>query len=110
MDEASLNQRIVVRGRALFETIADQRPSLFDRASWSGRLLDWAMRDEAFKVRLLRFVDVFPALRSTASLNRHLQEYFSDDDPAIPPPLRTAALMRGIGRVREAKRVRGVFP
>jgi len=25
-------------------------------------------------------------------------------------PLRTAALMRGIGRVREAKRVRGVFP
>jgi RHH-type transcriptional regulator, proline utilization regulon repressor / proline dehydrogenase / delta 1-pyrroline-5-carboxylate dehydrogenase len=44
------------------------------------------MRNEDFKVRLFRFVDVLPYLANDASLIRHLREYFEADKK------RTAAL------------------
>ena len=53
--------------------------------------MEWAMKDEAVKVQLFRFVDVLPCLRSDALVARILNEYFADvgDNP----------LLHGIGRV-----------
>lgn len=51
-------------------------PRLFDRSWWSGRLLDWAIRDEAFKVQLFRFIDVLPTLKTPAQIKRLVDEYF----------------------------------
>ena len=39
---------------------AATHPRLFNRKWWTGRLLEWAIRDEAFKVQLFRFIDVLP--------------------------------------------------
>ena len=55
-------------GRMLAEQSAGHVPSLFDRRWWSSNLLDWCMRNEAFKVQLFRFVDVLPSLRSDAQV------------------------------------------
>jgi len=38
-------------------------------------MMEWAMRDEHFKTQLFRFVDVLPALTSSAEVSRHLKEY-----------------------------------
>ena len=40
--------------------------------------MDWAMKDEAFKVQLFRFVDVLPCLKTDELVIRLFNEYFSD--------------------------------
>lgn len=78
MPTNELNDRILERGRDFFAAIADQKPSVFNRERWTGKVMDWCMRNEDFKVRMFRFIDVFPSLKSGDSLQRHLQEYFGD--------------------------------
>lgn len=78
MTDQQLNERILQRGRELFAAIADHKPSLFNRDLWAGKVLDWCMREESFKVRMFRFIDVFPAIRGGEALQRHLQDYFGD--------------------------------
>ncbi|HLF99099.1 MAG TPA: proline dehydrogenase family protein [Acidimicrobiia bacterium] len=53
-----------------------QEAKVFHLSWWSERMLDWAMAHPAFKTQLFRFVDVFPACRTNAEIERHLEEYF----------------------------------
>ncbi len=48
------------------------------------KLMDWAMKDEAFKIQLFRFVDCFPTLRSNDAIYEHLADYLSQ--PGVKPP------------------------
>ncbi len=64
-------------GQALAKASAGWAPSLFDSRRWSDSLLDWCMKDEAFKVQLFRFVDVFPSLKTDEQIARLAEEYFS---------------------------------
>ncbi len=57
-------------------------PSVFDKSRWIGNAVDWAMKDEDFKVNLLRFIDVLPALKTDERIVSLLKEYFSDDEKA----------------------------
>lgn len=75
-------------GREIFAGLADQHPSVFNSDYWQGHVLQWAMRDEAFKVQLFRFVDVFPALRDPDAVARHLQEYFDHPSGELPAVFR----------------------
>lgn len=47
-----------------------------DLRRWQQLLLDYATQDEAFRIQLLRFVDVLPTLPSDAALAEHVVEYF----------------------------------
>ncbi len=76
--------RIQERGRAIFKAVADEKPSVFDRSWWTGRIMDRAMHNHRFKVQLFRFIDVLPTLTSTDSLVRHIEEYFTDPDDILP--------------------------
>ena len=62
----------------LYATAAAAPPRLFDRAWWTGRLLEWAIRDEAFKVQLFRFIDVLPALKNPTQIKALVEEYFGE--------------------------------
>ncbi|WP_305042251.1 L-glutamate gamma-semialdehyde dehydrogenase, partial [Geoalkalibacter sp.] len=95
MTDQQRNDRIRARGRELFAAIADHKPSLFNRDLWAGKVLDWCMREESFKVRMFRFIDVFPAIRSGEALQRHLQEYFGDLDD-LPEFLRWGLRTSGV--------------
>ena len=67
------------------------------------------MNDEAFKVEMFRFVDVFPALGESKSVAQHLREYFArpgQDFPELlqwaiktvdPDSLAARIVSRGIG-------------
>jgi RHH-type transcriptional regulator, proline utilization regulon repressor / proline dehydrogenase / delta 1-pyrroline-5-carboxylate dehydrogenase len=69
----------------LYESAVAAPPRLLDRTWWSGRLLDWAIRDEAFKVQLFRFIDVLPMLKSPAQIKRLVEEYFGETGmPDVP--------------------------
>src|SRR5438477_12752343 len=62
-----------------YATAAAAPPRLFDRKWWTGRLLDWAIRDETFKVQLFRFIDVLPTLKTPSQIKRLVDEYFGQD-------------------------------
>jgi RHH-type proline utilization regulon transcriptional repressor/proline dehydrogenase/delta 1-pyrroline-5-carboxylate dehydrogenase len=82
-DEA-FERDVQVLGERIFELAGERVPSAFDRRWWSGKVLEWAMRSDAFKVELFRFVDVFPTLRSAEEVARHLQEYFCRPGQDVP--------------------------
>ncbi|MBI5194408.1 MAG: L-glutamate gamma-semialdehyde dehydrogenase [Nitrospirae bacterium] len=65
-------------GQEIYTHAISDTPSAFDKKRWEGRILEWAMKDESFKTQLFRYVDVFPSLKSDASVMRLFKEYFSD--------------------------------
>ncbi len=91
-----LERRIQQRGRELFAAIDGQKPSVFDSANWTGRLMDWAMKKPEFRVRLLRFVDAYPSVTKPEQLHRLIQEYFVSDGGEVPAFLRFGAQSSGI--------------
>jgi hypothetical protein len=60
-------------------------------AWWQERLLEWATNDPDFRTKLLRFVDVLPALRTTRSVADHVRQYFRGAHPGL---IRTASARR----------------
>ncbi|QDG53725.1 L-glutamate gamma-semialdehyde dehydrogenase [Persicimonas caeni] len=63
-------------GEEIFSRMKGEKPSVFKKDWWSGKMMDWSMKDEAFKVEMFRFVDVFPTLKDHVQVAEHLQEYF----------------------------------
>jgi RHH-type proline utilization regulon transcriptional repressor/proline dehydrogenase/delta 1-pyrroline-5-carboxylate dehydrogenase len=63
-------------GKEVFSRMKGETPSVFKKDWWSGKMMDWSMKDEAFKVEMFRFVDVFPTLKDHVQVAEHLQEYF----------------------------------
>src|SRR5215216_28878 len=77
-------------GRDLARRSEGLAPGLFNRRWWSNTLLQWSMKDEAFKVQLFRFIDVLPSLRDDAQVTRVAEEYFGQ------LPAATSAMQWGL--------------
>jgi RHH-type proline utilization regulon transcriptional repressor/proline dehydrogenase/delta 1-pyrroline-5-carboxylate dehydrogenase len=74
-----LNAEIQRRGEQIFRSFEDDSgTSVFNKDWWYGRIMDWSMRNEKFKIQMFRFVDVLPYLNSGAEVSRHLKEYFAE--------------------------------
>ncbi len=99
MDTRPLDPQIIARGQEFFASIAGEAPTIFNKGWWTGKVMDWAMRHEDFKVRLFRFVDVLPAIDTGESLTRHIDEYFADDCGELPPVMKFGVKTAGAGGV-----------
>ncbi len=65
-------------------TGAERTPPLtLTPAWWQDRLLEWATADPDFRVKLLRFVDVLPTLRTATAVADHIRQYFRGPAPAV---------------------------
>ncbi|QJT10376.1 L-glutamate gamma-semialdehyde dehydrogenase [Oceanidesulfovibrio marinus] len=96
MDTSQLDAAIKARGKEFFTSIAGEAPSIFNKGWWTGKVMDWAMKNEDFKVKLFRFVDVLPYLDNGDSLSRHIDEYFVDDCGELPPVMKFGIKSAGI--------------
>jgi RHH-type proline utilization regulon transcriptional repressor/proline dehydrogenase/delta 1-pyrroline-5-carboxylate dehydrogenase len=76
--EITIEEKIRGIGLELFSAMRDV-PPVFDMKRWTGKVMDWSMKHEEFKIRLFRFIDVLPSLRSDDQVVRLLQEYFSGE-------------------------------
>jgi RHH-type proline utilization regulon transcriptional repressor/proline dehydrogenase/delta 1-pyrroline-5-carboxylate dehydrogenase len=94
MDQTDLEEKIIARGKALFKTIAGEKPSLFNSATWTGRVMEWCLQHDDFKTSLFRFVDVFPALKTAEQVTGHIRQYFGADRE-LPPVLAGGAFIAG---------------
>ena len=76
-------------GRALLAAAGEYRPGVAERIEdW---LLTHAVADETFRSRLLRYMDVLASLdydSSGSEAKRLAREYFGDEFPDLPRPLR----------------------
>ncbi|MFV0423040.1 L-glutamate gamma-semialdehyde dehydrogenase [Oleidesulfovibrio sp.] len=95
--ETMLDGKIVSRGKEFFTSISGEAPSIFNKGWWTGKVMDWAMQNEDFKVQLFRFVDVFPYLNTSESLSRHIREYFAEGGDDVPSVLKWGAGKAGFG-------------
>ena len=91
----SLEDRVQNTARAIFAAMAKEKPGRLSRERLQGEMMEWAMADERLKVEMLRFVDVFPTLRSRAEIARHLREYFAREGVAAPAALRWGISLTG---------------
>ncbi len=69
-------ERVKDTGLKLYSLAEGEKPSLFKKDYWTGKVMDWSMKNEAFKREMFRFVDVFPYLTRPESVAQHIQEYF----------------------------------
>jgi RHH-type proline utilization regulon transcriptional repressor/proline dehydrogenase/delta 1-pyrroline-5-carboxylate dehydrogenase len=95
MQNSELNAKIVSRGKGFFSTISGEKPSLFNKGAWMGKVMDWSMQNEQFKIQMFRFVDAFPSLTTSKLLTDHIREYFGEEKD-LPPVLSTGAKMAGM--------------
>lgn len=84
IDRSALEDEILKLGKELFKEIQDVHSGIFDPEFYSGKLMDWAMRESDFKTSLFRFVDVFPSLKTSAAIVKHAQEYFESAADKVP--------------------------
>ena len=96
MDRNQLEAAIRGRGRHFFAALGSETPSIFNKSWWTGKVMDWSMGHEDFKVQLFRFIDVLPCLTTEKMLNDHIREYFARDQN-VPAVLRLGAKSAGIG-------------
>ena len=86
-------------GNALLSESKTATKGLLSSAFWSDKLMDWAMKDEAFKVQLFRYVDCFPTLRTSTIAHEHLVDYLTQPGVTLPPGLglglKAGGLMKG---------------
>ena len=93
--KSDLNTKIIARGKEIFKAIKEDKPSIFNKGAWMGKIMDWSMQNENFKVQMFRFVDVFPSLTTNKLLTSHIQEYFGEEKN-MPPVLSWGAKTAGI--------------
>ncbi len=95
--------RVRALGDALLAELAGHTPGIFNKAWWSGQIMERAMRDPAFKTEMFRFVDVFPVLDSPEAIGRHMREYLLRPGLSVPTPIKL--LLKGANLSRLAMRV-----
>ena len=86
-------EKILKKGLEIFRLMEVDPPVIFDKRRWAGELIDLVMQDPDLKVRLFRFVDVFPTLSTADMVAQHLKEYFPDHEARLP--LLMKALLAG---------------
>lgn len=87
--DPKLESAVRAKGEQLFALMDKQPPpALFSKKGAYARLMEWSMKDPAFKTQLFRFVDVLPSLNSSADIVRHLQEYLGDKAVELNPALK----------------------
>jgi RHH-type proline utilization regulon transcriptional repressor/proline dehydrogenase/delta 1-pyrroline-5-carboxylate dehydrogenase len=64
-------------------------PGILSKKGAYARIMEWSMKDPAFKAQLFRFVDVLPSLGSSSEIVRHLREYLGDKAVELSPAMRT---------------------
>lgn len=84
ISEKDLEDRIFKFGSEIFQEIGSASGSYLNPQFYTDKFLEWAMEDEEVKVSLFRFVDVLPSLPDSASVIRHVQEYFRPLQGRVP--------------------------
>lgn len=84
---ASLEPDIRRIGRRIFDLAERAGPSFLTVEYWQQKAMNWLTGNDELKLRLFRFVEVLPSLKTHEAVARHLAEYLggAEGDPFKPP-------------------------
>jgi RHH-type transcriptional regulator, proline utilization regulon repressor / proline dehydrogenase / delta 1-pyrroline-5-carboxylate dehydrogenase len=109
---AALEPRIQEIGRDLLQRARGHKSGLLSARFYSDKLMEWSMRDQAFKVQLFRFVDAFPMLKTPEAIHEHLTDYLSQPGVKLPPGmdfgLRVGGIAKGLAAATISKQIKGM--
>ena len=77
-------------GRELFTSVQKETRPIINPYWWKGKAIMWFARDDNLRTQMLRFVDVFPVLKTTEEKNQHMREHFIQGLQRTPPIFRIA--------------------
>src|SRR6478735_7245902 len=101
-----LQAEIERRGMQIFDLVDRHPESIFSKAGFYQRMMEFSMRDEHFKVQMFRFVDVLASLRRGSDIVQHLDEYFADMRNGFAPFIRTGVSLARIAPFISGKLLR----
>ena len=78
----SIESRVQFFGKRLLDLLDKRQEEAAQ--NWLDTLISRTLQDERFRVQVLRFVDVLPALHNDSVLAQHLREYFGELDLPLP--------------------------
>ncbi|MDH5718262.1 MAG: proline dehydrogenase family protein [Spirochaetia bacterium] len=84
MNEKALEKEIFKTGNEIYDLIEDNVPSVFETKTWAGKLLNWTMKREDFKIAIFRFIDALPSLRNDKDVSKLFFEYIREIDSPLP--------------------------
>lgn len=109
---AAAEPRIQELGRQLLDRARGHKAGLLSAKFYSDKLMDWSMRDPAFKVQLFRFVDAFPMLKTPEAIHEHLLDYLTQPGVKLPPGmdfgLKVGGIAKGLAAATISKQIRGM--
>ena len=79
---------IKATGKKLVKRIQAETETFIHSKWWEAQVLEWCLRDNFLKPRILKFIDAFPALKTPQQIVSHLREYFPESEHRLPIPLR----------------------
>lgn len=94
MADKATEQLVSTIAANLTQAMKKEEPSVFDKDFWTGRMLEFAMKDPKFKVEMFRFVDVFSVLDTNEQVAQHIKEYFLRPGQDLPAFM--SMVMRGM--------------
>lgn len=98
---------VAQHGLRMLDASQRHRGGLLSSGLWQDKLMQWTLKDEAFKVQLFRFVDVIPRLNTPDSVHDHLMDYLTQPGVKLPPFLGTAVSAGGLAKGVFRKAVTG---
>lgn len=97
MNHQALETSIRRIGEEIFRRAEAAGPSVFSMEYWQQYAMGWMTQDDDLKMRLFRFVEVLPSLRTPQAVAHHLREYLkpeNGDRRRLPLPLQLALAFR----------------
>ncbi|MDX2177019.1 MAG: proline dehydrogenase family protein [Candidatus Sumerlaeia bacterium] len=104
-DPAALEAATIAMGRKIFALADRQKTDLFSAETLRSKMLELMMKDENLRYRMLRFTDVYVALKSSRAVAQHLVEYL--ESPALEVGLKPTPLL---ALARRGGRIGAYFP
>ena len=110
--DAAIEKRVLAIGKEYLQQERKHKTGILSTQFWSDKLMDWAMKDEAFKIQLFRFVDAFPMLKTADQIHDHLLDYMTQPGVTAPPGvnlgLKAGGLAKGIAAKFFSGRIEGM--
>lgn len=90
--------RIQEIGRDMLARARGGKAGMLSGKFWSDKLMNWSMKDQAFKVQLFRFVDAYPTLTTPEMVHEHLTDYLTQPGVTLPAGLDLGLKAGGIAK------------
>ncbi len=103
----AFEQHVFAIGSEMLDRARANKNGLLSRRFWNDKLMDWAMKDEAFKVQLFRFVDAFPNFKTPDSIYEHLVDFMGQPGVKAPPGMQLGLKAGGAMKGTVAKTMAG---